>query len=153
MRSVALSGIFFVLVATACQREYHTKSVQVREGPNAVSLAGVHLGNKFVYAFAWPTDIPKVDTNHPETTPRPTGIHFLYTAPDGLWFNGAKVVFPKESPVFALRRDGQVIPIELNDAELREVSELSRTQNKTAEVPQGALRQKLLEPFGSGESS
>ena len=147
MKSQILAGLTLLFVVAGCQRQHITGTVRVSKGAKGVSLSAVQTGNKLVYAFAWPTDVPKTDTNDPTAKPTPTGIHFLYTAPDGLWFQGVKVAFPKESPVFALRRDGQVIPISLTEVELQQVAELTDSREQPLFIPEGPLKQKLLAPF------
>ena len=138
-------ALLFALVADGA--EHRTGSVQVSGGAKGVSLAGVHLGRQLVYAFAWPTAVPKTDTNDPSSKPAQRGIHFVYTTPNGLWFNGKKVVFPSDVQVFALRADGQVVPIPLDKSELQQATELTNPGKKTEVVPEGSLKRKLLAPF------
>ena len=147
MKWQVIAGLTLLLLVFGCQQQHTTGGAQVSKGSKGVSLSAVHRGDRLVYAFAWTVDVPKMDTNDPSTKPTPKGIHLLYTAPDGLWFHGEKVTLPKESPVFALRKDGRVIPIPLTEAELQEVAELTRSRDKLPVVPDGPIKQKLLEPF------
>jgi hypothetical protein len=116
---------------------------------DGIGLAGVQRDGELVYAFAWPRDVPKPDTNDRSIRPRGKGIHFCYSSPDGLCFNGKKVGIPKGSPVFAIRRDGTVIPIPLSEEELLQVTALTTPGNKAESTPDGPLKQKLLSPFDS----
>jgi hypothetical protein len=149
MRQPAIGAVLLVALA-GCGSEFRTAAVNVKSGMDGISLAGVQRDGELVYAFAWPTGVPKLDTNDPSIRPRAKGIHFCYSCPDGLWFNGEKVRIPKDSPVFALRRDGTVIPIPLREEELLQVTALTTPGNKAESIPDGPLKQKLLSHFDSG---
>ena len=140
-------GAILLLALFACGQDSHTGSMQVSAGENGISLSGVYRDGEFVYAFAWPRNVPKLDTNDPSVKPQAKGIHFLYTAPDGLWFDGEKVEIPKDSAVFALKRDGSVVPILLNAVEIILVAELTNPRSKSESFEDGQLKQKLLSPF------
>jgi hypothetical protein len=129
-----------------CGKSYHTGSATITDGVDGLSMAGVHHGGQLVYAFAWPRDIPKMDTNDASQAPKTAGIHFLITAPNGLWFNGRKVVRPPNSKVFVLRRDGTPTPVALSAAELEEVTALTNPRHDPPAVP-AKLKAKVVAAF------
>jgi hypothetical protein len=136
------------LTCIGCEQKTHTKSLRVGDEGGGVWLAAVRRSNTLLYAFVWPSGLPKTDTNDASLKPRPSGIHFLYTSPDGLWFNGEKIAIPKQdSPVLALRADGKVIPVTLTPAEWNELAELTDLKNKAEGISQGTLRDKLVSPL------
>ena len=149
MNRLALMGIALLFTLAGCSKETHTGSITVTQGGNGVAMAGVHRDGQLIYAFVWPVDIPKVDTNDVSLKPSDKGIHFLSTAADGLWIYGKKVAIP--SKVFALSRDGTAEPISLSDAELQQVTAWTRPNEITETVPDGPLKDKLLAPLKAGD--
>jgi hypothetical protein len=142
-----LAFVFLLVLLSGCNKPLHTGSVTVSESEDPVAMAGVHRDGQLVYAFAWPLNVPKIDTNDPAAKPSNKGIHFLSTSPDGLWISGKKVAIPQSSKVFALLANGDVVPITLTEAELQEVTTLTQPNNYKAPIPNGPLKDKLLAPF------
>jgi hypothetical protein len=150
MNRPALMGVALLLSLAGCTKETQTGSITVTGSGNGVVMAGVLQDGQLIYAFAWPADVPKLDTNDARQPPRPKGIHFLHTAPDGLWFDGKKITIP--SKVFAILRDGKVESIPVSEAELQQVTEMTRPKNGDQTVPDGPLKEKLLAPFKAGST-
>jgi hypothetical protein len=152
MNRPALMGVALLLALAGCTKKTETKtetgSITVTGSGKGVAMAGVLQDGKLIYAFAWPVDVPKLDTNDASQSPATKGIHFLYTAPDGLWFDGKKIAIP--SKVFAILRDGKADPIPVSEAELQQVTELTRPKDAKETVPDGPLKEKLLAPFKAG---
>jgi hypothetical protein len=149
MNRPALTGVALLLLALAgCTKQTDTGSITLTGSGSGVEMAGVRQDGKLVYAFAWPADVPKLDTNDPRQPPRPKGIHFLHTTHDGLWFDGKKITIP--SKVFAILRDGKVESIPVSEAELQQVTEMTRPNDGKKTVPDGPLKEKLLAPFKAG---
>ncbi|HEX5177236.1 MAG TPA: hypothetical protein VFV83_09420 [Chthoniobacteraceae bacterium] len=142
---LVLAGLFPL---TGCEQKAHTKSLRVSDDGSRLTLAAVRRNDALLYAFVWPASLPKLDTNDPSLKPG-DGIHFLYTASDGLWFNREKVPIPKDSPVLALQHDGRVVPIALDQGEWKELDALSDIKNKAESIPGGRLRNKLLLPYSA----
>jgi hypothetical protein len=75
-----------------------------------------------LYAFVADPALQVVSTNDPDSPPSATGIHRLRYSRDGVWINGKRAVMPKDSRVFAIRKDGSVHTVSCSDEQLRAIS-------------------------------
>lgn len=111
-------------------------------------VTAVLEGGQLEYAFVRHVETPAVSSNDPSIEPCEVGIHFCYEVDRGLWFDGEPVEFPSGHRIFAITREGSVVPIELDEAQLTALTG-ALLDEKADLSGEKELRDRLLAPHAT----